>query len=43
MASNNMISNAVFNCYFIKDKNELNNLSHTLLTAQQSQFYGNES
>ena len=43
MASNITISNAVFNRYLIKDEVELNNLSHTLLTAQQSQFYGNES
>ena len=42
-ASNNTISNAVFNHYLIKDKFELNNLSHTLSTTQQSQFFGHES
>ena len=43
MASNNMKSNAVFNHYFIRDKTELNILSHTLLMAQQSQFFRHKS
>ena len=42
IASNNTISNVVFDHYLIKDKIELNNLSQTLLTAQQSQFYGHK-